>query len=55
MVLPPASVCAAGMSARMLIEANLTRVGADLPVPQVNESESVGDGLTSTGACGLRG
>ena len=27
------------MSARMLIEVNLTQVGADLPVPQVNESE----------------
>lgn len=30
---------AAGMSARMLIEANLTQVGSDFPVPQVNESE----------------
>ncbi|KAI7837214.1 hypothetical protein COHA_009005 [Chlorella ohadii] len=28
-----------GMSARMLIEANLTQVGADLPVPQVNETD----------------
>ena len=47
-----ARFCAAGMSARMLIEANLTQVGADLPVPQVNESESDSAALALAAICG---
>jgi hypothetical protein len=32
-------VSAVGLSTRMLIEVNLTQIGADLPVPQVNETD----------------
>lgn len=35
----PSTFPDAGMSARMLIGANLTQVGSNYPVPQVNESE----------------